>query len=284
MVALHAALHAAPLILALLSYEIVREDPPERWLSPEGILYLLGGVEGDVSLGSAEVWSDVRREDGTRETIASGNAPARALGLSLYMGPRSTGFHWRPVAGWLTQDIAIADVTGAQPQAPSSASGTDIGAQCSDPDTGSSVPCNAPNDYDLSLSSLYAGGLVGYDVVVDIEGLRLLGGLRANVNIVERRTIEVALANDTLRHREWTLFRSLGLEATTGVAFPDLHFAVRASVAYRRHGGFSFGESIEFQGPPRYDAERDIYVRRRVLADSASLGSTTARLGVAYLF
>ena len=155
---------------------------------------------------------------------------------------------------------------------------------CSDPETGEGVSCGVPNDYDLALRSIHVGGLAGYDLVMDIEGFHLFVGAYGQFNLAEYRRTEVTIADMVREHAQFSFFRSIGLEGTTGISWPAWHVALRATLGWKLHYDFRFGEPITFQNTPVYDEERNVYVRPRVDIDRASLQTFNAALSLAYIF
>lgn len=272
-------------LLFLISKVVIvsPDPPPERWLSWESVRYWLGGIEAVAFLGPATVTSIIENERGDAQVAASGAALNRGASIGLYGGPLATGWRFAPTGGWLDQTIAIQDVSSALEFEPRNTR-DDIAGECSDPQTGASIDCGAPNRYDLRLQSLYGGVLLGYDLVVGGPNFRVMAGVRGDLDLFEYRLIDVHLADESRRHTQLSWIRGAGAHATAGFMLPRWHIAVRTTLGWRWHGNFSFGEPIAFQGHVSLDEERDVHLRPVLSVDTARYSAMTAQVSAAVLF
>lgn len=278
------ALMAALLLPVQAGWHVIDPDPPEKWVSLDGIAYLLGGLEATLMTGSARVVSRVQEEDGTYTTVARGEANNRGGWVGLYGGPIATGWKLAPTAGLMNQSIGIQDFNQDVPTPEPPDNGYDIAGQCGDPMTGEETPCDAPNSYDLNLRSVSGGVMAGYDLVVGGPNLHIMGGIRADMNILEYRFIDVELADETRKHQQLSPFRSFGAQTTFGFILPKWHLAFRGTFSFRRHGQFSFGDPIRVNGPTTYDDERNVYYRPLIEVGHAGHTALTAQMSAGLLF
>lgn len=277
------ALLTAFLLPVQAGWHVINPEPPEKWASLDGIAYLLGGVEATLMTGSASVVSRIQYEDGSRETVARGEATNRGGWVGLYGGPIATGWKLAPTAGLMRQTVTIQDFNQDIPTTIPD-NGYDIEGRCGDPDTGERTSCDAPNRYDLTMRSISGGVTAGYDLVVGGPNLHLMGGFRGDVNILEYRFIDVELANATRNHRQLSPFRAFGAQTTFGFILPKWHLAFRGTFSFRRHGQVDFGDPVEVNGPVTYDEERNIYYRPLIAVDRAGHTTLTAQMSAAILF
>lgn len=265
-------------------WHIVRVAPPERYLSWEGLFYLLGGFEVTAGFGQAGVSSRVQNEEGERFIIASGNEPETSFSVSLYGGPASTGWKLAPTGGWFTREVSIQDFAADLPGGARMVGATDVPGVCRDVSSGDMISCQSSNLYDLSLKSYYGGLMGGYEVVVGNSRMQLLAGLYASANLIERRTTQVVLGEERVTDVSWKPFRSFGLQSTAGVKFPRWHTVFRIGFDYARFARFEFGRPLEFRGPVVYDEERQMYVRPRYSVENTALGVLGLKFSAAYVF
>lgn len=264
-------------------WRVVHAQSPERWMSLEGAKALLGGIEVTGGFGRAGVSSRIMTESGERLTLASGNVPETSFSVGLFGGPMGTGWRLAPTGGWFTRDAEISDFSASLPSSPQSDS-IDVGATCSDPNTGASISCQAPNRYDLELQSYYGGVLAGYEIVVGNPRFQLFAGGYGSLNVIERRTATVSVADQTGSGTEWKALRSFGLQGTTGFKLPRIHTAFRMTFDYQRYGRFALSQPLEFRGPVVYDEEREVYLRPRYTVEDTALGVLSLKFSAAYIF
>lgn len=265
-------------------WHIIRVEPPERYLSLDGAMYLLGGVEVTAGFGQAGASSRVQNEAGERFIIASGNEPENSFSVSLYGGPTSTGWKLAPTGGWFTREVSIQDFAADLPGGERMRGALDVPGVCRDVATGEMISCQSSNVYDLSLKSYYGGLMGGYEVVVGNSRMQLLGGLYASANLIERRTTQVVLGEETVTDVSWKPLRSFGLQSTAGLKFPRWHTVFRLGFDYARFARFEFGQPLEFRGPVVYDESRQMYVRSRYSVEDTALGVLGLKFSAAYVF
>lgn len=263
--------------------QIIWPDPPESYLSWDGVKYLLGGIEASIGAGSVAVTSLVRFDDVLREPVASGTAWIDVLSVSLYSGPKATGWRIAPTGGWLRQSIYISDFSRDLPRVEDDGF-TTIPGTCSDAETGDSVDCALPNAYSLDLQSFYGGLFLGYDFVFGGPNFHVLSGAYATLNAVEYRRADVRLANNSITGNELIFARSAGLTGTLGFALPKWNVVARTSMDYFFFGNFGFGDGVEVRGPVVFDDEKDVYYRPRLEVDEARLSSVSLKFSLAYTF
>ncbi len=267
----------------LSNWHVVRAQSPESWVSWEGLKAFLGGIEVTGGVGLARVTSRIVSENGDRITLANGNAPETSTTIGLFGGPMGTGWRFAPTGGWFTRNAFIRDFSeelpGSQPE-----DAMDVGAMCSSPDSGESIPCNKPNRYDLSLQSFYAGALAGYELVVGNPRFQVFVGGYGSLNVLERRTATVGLSGAYATGTEWKPLRSFGVQTTSGFKLPRWHSALRVTFDYQRFGRFAFAQPLEFRGPVVYDDGRKVFLRPRYTVEDTALAVVSLKVSAAYIF
>ncbi len=248
-----------------------------------GGLRLLGGIEGGPLYGFARVSSRVKDEYGNDVEIAAGNARQKGYRVALYAAPTASGWFWYPVFGFLAQNIDNRDfqedLTGLAP-----AASTDIAAVCSDPDTGETIECGAPNTYALTMRSGYSGARAGYSVVAGSPNIELFLSLNAGLNVLEYRRIEVDIGAYSAQGASWAWLSSGALGMTYGLRLPKVHAALRVIFDYEWYRQFNYAEPVLFKGPVRYNAAKQKLEQPPLFVDAAQLNVWSFAVAGAIVF
>lgn len=262
---------------------------------PEPIVYesflmkglaALGGLEGAYFTGEATVTSSITQEDGTAVEVANGRAVHQGYRVTLFDAPKTTGFYWYPVVGFLDQSIDITDFYEDVPQIGTTI-GTDIDADCSILEDGVfiPIPCGLPNTYRLEMQSVVAGLRMGFSVVAGTPNVQLFFSGTAGSNLMEWRSISASLGGIEQGDREkFEFIQSAALGSTVGMVFPKLHLSMRAMFNYEVYQSFEFDNPIEFMGPTVCDASVGRCERQRAFVESTSLSSWTMQFAAGVTF
>jgi hypothetical protein len=262
---------------------------------PEPIVYesfllkglaALGGVEGAYFTGRATVTSSIKQEDGNYVEVANGKALHQGYRVTLYDAPKTTGFYWYPVVGFLDQSIDITDFYENVPQIGTDI-GTDIGADCTLIEDGvpTPIPCGLPNTYRLEMQSIVAGLRMGFSVVAGTPNVQLFFSGTAGSNMMEWRSIAASLGTLKQGKREkFEFIQSAALGSTVGIVFPKLHLSMRAMFNYEVYQSFEFDSPIEFMGPTVCDMTINRCERQRAFVESTSLSSWTMQFAAGVTF
>ena len=249
-------------------------------------LAALGGLEGAYFTGEATVTSSITQEDGTAVEVANGRAVHQGYRVTLFDAPKTTGFYWYPVVGFLDQSIDITDFYEDVPQT-GTGIGTDIEADCSILEDGQFVPipCGQPNTYRLEMQSVVAGLRMGFSVVAGTPNVQLFFSGTAGSNLMEWRSISASLGGIEQGDREkFEFIQSAALGSTVGMVFPKLHLSMRAMFNYEVYQSFEFDNPIEFMGPTVCDASIGRCERQRAFVESTSLSSWTMQFAAGVTF
>lgn len=250
----------------------------------QGWAGLLGGVELSGSIGSATVTSGIRRESGEREIVAGGNGSQSGFEISLFPRPRKTGFALSPTGGFLSQSVSIADFMSDVPTNGQPSEGEDIGASCSNPDTGEARPCQTRNVYDLTLASGYLGAQGSANLVVVVDDAEWFATTWASVGAIEYRSVAAKVYQGTNESSGWRLFRSFGAGFDVGWIDPKSHLGLRGGIDHRRFLRFEYDKPLEFRSGAQWDPDRQIHLRPRVFVDDASISIWTFKVAAAFVF
>ena len=264
-------------IIRSLSPDATSKDPVLNALKA------LGGVEVSLLLGITEVSSKGVNDDGDAYEVASGGAKQSGYRIAFYGAPTQTGFFVSPTGGFLSQDISISDFRRDMPST-DIAGRDELDVLCSDPDTGDTIDCHAPNTYNLQMRSAYGGARTGYDFVVGTSYFQLFSSVNLALNLLEYRWMDAQISDTVFTDESSAFLQSGALGATIGMAFPKAHFSLRAMADYEVYREFEYGKAIPFEGLVQYDSTTHRYEREVVYLESASLKSWTFQVALAGLF
>ncbi|OGQ91065.1 MAG: hypothetical protein A2289_05215 [Deltaproteobacteria bacterium RIFOXYA12_FULL_58_15] len=244
-------------------------------------LKLLGGLEVAAFTGFAEVASSYEDEYGKPVKVAAGSATQQGFRIALYSAPKKTGFFWYPVVGFVWQDVAIGEFRDSwdnyyQPE--------DIEPICSDPDTGENLDCGAPNVYELSMRSGYAGLRGGWELAVGHSWFVFFASVSLGINLLEFRSLRAVVGTDDATETGFDFVRSGAVGGTVGVSFPKAHLALRLIFEGELYREFEYAHEIPFKGPPAYNSDKQIVERPLRFVQAASLHSFVMQTALAFVF
>ncbi|MEO1172466.1 MAG: hypothetical protein AAFX94_10515, partial [Myxococcota bacterium] len=244
----------------------------------EAFFRALGGIEVGGFGGLARIRSGVTDESGAETIVASGDAMSRGYRVGIYAPPRESGLNLYPTFGFLSQRIEIEDFRESVDQDTGEPNATDIGAVCSNVDTGDPVDCDIPNVYDLDLQSLYLGARVSADLVTSNGWLRSAFSLYAGVNALEYRGIDVRVGQFELADRGFRAFRSYAFGGGVTLFVEKLHWGIRGTIDYETYLRFDYPQGLQFKGPGELDPDLNRFIRPRLTVDDAQLSTVNFQL------
>lgn len=243
----------------------------------------LGGVEVSVTGGRANVQSRASTSTGELQTVGTGQATSSGYRVSLFKPPSVTGFFYPPTIGFLSETISISGFRDDVPLFTPPGSNT-IPAVISDPTTGLPIDGGQPISYRLKLKSGHIGQSLGLNLVIGNEDVQLFSTVLAGINVFEVRHSDVTFATDRVKGMSVAAFQSGSFGGQVGLAFPDLHFALRMAAHIEWYASFSYPERVEFQARSAFNAEKQVFERERVFVTGASLTTFDWQLSAVALF
>jgi len=256
------------------------------WVS---YLQLLGGIEIAGLYGFARVSSSINDDVGNSVEVAAGEARQVGYRIALYSAPKITGLFWYPTVGYLSQKVALADFRHSLEKT-SMPDSQEVAVVCSDPQTGATIDCNAPNIYSLDLTSGYGGLRAGYDFVVGNPMFRFFTSANIGVNVVEYRRLRAKVGNYDATGSRWDWVHSGAVGATIGFTFPSAHLATRFIFDWEWYRDFKYAEALQFDGPvtTQYVESKGQTIavpqESAVKVKAAGFYSYCLQLAVAYVF
>ena len=243
----------------------------------------LGGVEGGYQRGLARVKSKARTSSGQIETVGSGDATSEAFKVAFYAPPDRTGFFFPPTLGFLSQTITIEGFIEDVPVFDVAGSDT-IPAVVTDPSTGILVDPDDPIAYELKLKSAFVGQQVGINLVAGTDHVQMFWSMRAGLNLVEWRHVDVMLDDSREKGSNFEFFKSGVLATQAGLVFPDIHLALRTAAQFEWYLAFDYPEPVDFLAQSKFNPEKMIFERQRVFVDGASLIDFNWQVSAVVLF
>ncbi|MBN1962768.1 MAG: hypothetical protein JW841_17695 [Deltaproteobacteria bacterium] len=265
------------------SFHLIYERQEKTSNITQLVLHALGGVQASVFYGKAKVSSTVKDENGNNVEVAAGKASQKGWGISIFGPPSTTGFYVAPALGFISQEIELADFRRTLPEAKVER-GIEIAAVCSNPATGATLDCSAPNVYRLLLKSGYGGLRFGYDLVTGNSTTVFVASANIGINILEYRSVNAKIARYNATHQGFDLLNSGAAGLSLGFEFPRLHTALTLAGDYEFYRSFTFDRPLQFEGEVIYNEIKAKYERPLREVSAASLTAMTMRLSLAITF